>query len=89
MRLSTTTQFKADLKRAKRRGKDISKLRAVVNRLLSAQALDPRQRLHRLSGRWSGYWECHVESDWLLIWEIRDGHTLILIRTGRHVDLFR
>ena len=88
MRLFTTTQFNKDLRRAKRRGRDLDKLWSVVERLLSEHALDPRNRPHRLSGEWSRWWECHIEPDWLLIWDPRDDDALILVRTGSHADLF-
>ena len=87
MRLLTTKRFGRDLKRAKKRGKDLGRLWAVVGRLLRGQALDLRHRRHRLSGAWSGSWECHIEPDWLLIW-IQDDDALVLVRTGTHSDLF-
>ena len=87
MRLLTTTRFERDLKRAGRRGKDLNALWRVVERLLSRQPLDPRHRPHRLSGEWSVCWECHLEPDWLLIWDQRPD-VLILVRTGTHADLF-
>ena len=88
MRLFSTTQFKRDLRRAKRRGKDLDILWAVVERLVSRQPLDIRNRPHRLSGEWSRFWECHIEPDWLLIWDTREDDALVLIRTGSHTDLF-
>ena len=88
MRLLTTTQFKKDLRRAKRRGKKLNKLWSVVERLLSERPLDPRNRPHRLIGEWSRRWECHIEPDWLLIWDSKDEDALILVRTGSHSDLF-
>ena len=88
MRLLTTTQFKRDLRRAKRRGRDLDRLWTIVERLLSEQALDSRNRPHRLSAEWSRCWECHIEPDWLLIWDPRNGDALILVRTGSHADLF-
>ncbi len=87
MCLLTTTQFNRDLRLAKRRGRDLDKLWSVVERLLSEYLLDPRNRPHRLSGEWSSCWECHIEPDWLLIWDPRDD-ALILVRTGSHADLF-
>ena len=87
MRLLTTTRFERDLKRAGRRGKDLDKLWRVVERLLARQPLDPRHRPHRLSGEWSAFRECHLEPDWLLIWDQRP-EVLILVRTGTHADLF-
>jgi mRNA interferase YafQ len=67
MRLLTTNRFEKDLARSRRRGKDLDKLWRIVERLLSRQPLDRRNRLHRLSGDWSACWECHIEPDWLLI----------------------
>ncbi len=69
MRLLTTTRFEKDLKRAVKRGKDMDKLWSVVELLLAKRPLDPRYRPHRLSGDWASFWECHLEPDWLLIWD--------------------
>ena len=87
MRLLTTTRLERDLKRASRRGKNLNKLWRVVERLLARKPLDPRHRPHRLSGEWSACRECHLEPDWLLIWDQRPD-VLILVRTGTHADLF-
>ena len=87
MRLLTTRRFERDLARAKKRGKNLNKLWTVVKRLLDEQPLEARHRPHRLSGNWSGSWECHLEPDWLLIWT-QEADVLILTRTGTHSDLF-
>ena len=87
MRLLTTAQFKKDVRRAAKRGKDLDQLWAVVEKLMSKQPLETRYRHHRLSGRWSRFWECHVGPDWLLIGDERDD-ALTLVRTGSHTDLF-
>ena len=87
MRLLTTRQFEKDLKRGRKRGKNLDTLWSVVERLLSKQPLDPRHRRHRLTGDWFPRWECHIEPDWLLVWEQKND-TLILVRTGTHSDLF-
>ena len=87
MRLLTTKSFERDLKRARKRGKNLAKLQAIVDILLAGKRLPPRCRPHRLSGDWDGFWECHVEPDWLLIWK-QDKDTLILVRTGTHADLY-
>ncbi len=84
---SSTTRFVRDLKRARRRGKDLDKLWRVVEVLSAGSNLEPRHRTHRLSGPWSSHWECHIETDWLLIWTHLDD-TLVLVRTGTHTDLF-
>ena len=72
MRVLTTKQFEKDLKRHRKRGKNLDKLWNVIERLLSKQPLDPRHRRHRLIGDWSACWECHIEPDWLLIWSQKE-----------------
>jgi mRNA interferase YafQ len=86
-RISQRKQFRADLRRQKRRGKDIEELIAVVELLAEQGDLPPAYQPHRLTGDWSGVWECHIEPDWLLIYCVTDEEVL-LIRTGTHVDLF-
>jgi mRNA interferase YafQ len=86
-RIVEQKQFRQDLKRQKRRGKDVEELIAVVELLAEAGALPLGYRPHKLSGEWKGVWECHVEPDWLLIYDVTDKE-LLLIRTGTHLDLF-
>ncbi len=86
-RLRTTSRFDRDLRRVKRRGKNLDLLWAAVERLVRGEPLDRKYRPHTLSGDWASFRECHVEPDWLLIWrETEDA--LILVRTGTHADLF-
>ncbi len=85
--LRTTKQFERDLRRAKRRGKKLDKLWSIVDLLLRGERLPERCRRHRLSGDWERFWECHVEPDWLLIWD-ETAATVVLARTGTHADLF-
>ena len=86
-RLKTTKRFERDLKRTKKRGKQLDKLWAVVEQLLKDEPLEPRHRAHTLSGQWRSFRECHIEPDWLLIWRETEDE-LILARTGTHADLF-
>jgi mRNA interferase YafQ len=86
-RLKTTKRFERDLKRTKKRGKQLDKLWAVVEQLLKDEPLEPRHRAHTLSGQWQSFRECHIEPDWLLIWRETEDE-LILARTGTHADLF-
>jgi mRNA interferase YafQ len=76
-----------DIKRAKKRGKNLDKLWSIVDKLRKFEPLEMRHRPHRLSGNWYGAWECHIEPDWLLIYHITD-KSIILVRTGTHSDLF-
>ena len=84
-----TAQFKKDYKLAERHGLDIVLLDDCIRMLAQGEVLAPVYRDHSLTGRWSGHRECHIESDWLLIYRI-DGKNLILVlaRTGSHSDLF-
>jgi mRNA interferase YafQ len=86
-RLKTTKRFERDLKRVKKRGKQLDKLWFLVERLLNNQPLEARHRVHSLSGQWESFRECHIEPDWLLIWRETE-ETLVLVRTGTHSDLF-
>jgi mRNA interferase YafQ len=81
-------QFRRDIRRAQRRGKDMSKLRDVLSLLIAAEPFPARLKDHPLTGDWGGYRDCHIEPDWLLLYKI-DGNDLILACTGTHADLFK
>ena len=83
-----TAQFKRDLKRQAKRGEDMAKLRGVIQALCDRRPLAAANRDHALGGEWSGWRDCHVGPDWLLIYKV-DGADLKLARTGTHSDLFR
>lgn len=84
-----SNQFKRDLKLARKRGFQIEALRLVVNTLANQQTLDAKYRDHELLGQYSGFRECHVAPDWVLIYRIEDDALeLFLFRTGTHSDLF-
>lgn len=83
-----TRQFERDLKRSKRRGKNLEKLKIIVRTLLAGQSLDPIHRDHRLVGKYLGRRECHLESDWLLIYKVEETR-MIFERMGTHADLFK
>ncbi|MGD0436939.1 MAG: type II toxin-antitoxin system YafQ family toxin [Bryobacteraceae bacterium] len=83
----TGSQFRRDVKRAQKRGKDMTKLRDVVLLLMEGGPLPPRFKDHSLGGEWKAYRDCHIEPDWLLLYKI-DGDDLHLVRIGTHSDLF-
>ncbi len=85
--LVESTAFRKDLKRARRRGYDVAKLVALICKLQLGEALPTANRAHPLKGEWKGYWECHVEPDWLMIYKVTDDEVR-LARTGTHADLF-
>ncbi len=81
--------FKSDYKRAKKRGYDLSKLEQVISMLAGSETLPPKYRDHNLTGNYAGCRECHIEPDWLLVYEVnKDELLLYLLRTGTHSDLF-
>lgn len=85
-----TNQFKKDIKLAKKQGKDIDKLFSVVDILAAGGTLPPKYRDHELSGNYKGCRECHIEPDWLLIYEIDNGLLILMLnRIGNHSELFR
>jgi mRNA interferase YafQ len=63
-----TKQFAGDIKRAQKRNKNLDKFKIIATTLLSGEPLDELHRDHKLIGNYSGRRECHIESDWLLIY---------------------
>ena len=80
-------RFRRDVKRMERRGKEMGKLRAVLDLLIAAAPLPSALKDHPLRGNWSGFRDLHIEPDWLLPYRI-EAEDLILTRTGTHADLF-
>jgi mRNA interferase YafQ len=83
-----TSQFKRDVRRMQRHGRDMEKLRRVLQALVLGEGLSTAHRDHVLAGQYKGTRECHIEPDWLLIYELAESE-IVLIRTGTHSDLFR
>lgn len=81
------TQFRRDVKLAGKRGDDLSKLREAILLLAAGSPLPARYKDRALAGNWTHHRDCHIEPDWLLIYEI-DRNDLYLVRTGTHADLF-
>lgn len=87
--LEQTGQFKKDVKLAKKRGLEMKLLDDVVTFLVEKGKLPQKYKPHKLTGNYKGFWECHIQPDWLLIWEQNETIKLInLARTGSHSDLF-
>lgn len=86
-RVFQRNSFHSDFSRQKKRGKDFPKLDAVVTTLVETGRLDAKRHPHKLHGKYAGLWECHIESDWLLIYDVTE-EKVLLVRTGTHTDLF-
>lgn len=88
MRLIYSSQFKKDYKKIKRQGKDISQLETIIITLLKKEPLLSKYKDHKLSGKWKSFRDCHIEPDWILIYQLTND-ALILERTGSHLELFK
>jgi len=82
-----STRFKKDFKTCVKRGYKMSLLQQAIDTLRTPAQLPLKNKDHNLSGNYSGYRECHIEPDWLLIYKQTDDE-LRLDRTGTHTDLF-
>jgi len=83
-----TRQFERDIKRVRKRGKNLQKFKIITRALIEGNKLDPLHRDQRLVRDYAGRRECHIEADWLLIYKLEEDR-IIFERTGSHTDLFR
>jgi len=83
-----TRQFERDTKRMKKQGKNLDKMKIIICSIAAEEQLDAIHRDHKLLGKWKGRRECHIESDWLLIYMV-DLDRVVFERTGTHSDLFQ
>ena len=83
-----TSRYKKSLKKMLKRGKDIKKIVAVVEMLAKGESLPPQYKDHALVGDLIGTRDCHIENDWVLLYQIKnDILILTLVDTGTHSDL--
>jgi mRNA interferase YafQ len=83
-----SAQFKRDVKRVQKRGKDMARLKVLLTLLIEQSPLPAAYLDHPLRGDWKGYRDAHIEPDWLLLYRV-EGEELHLARTGSHADLYR
>jgi len=88
-KIEYTNRFKKDVIRAVKRGYDISLLENAIDLLQKSGTLPPQYKTHILQGNYAGKYECHLKSDWLMIWDQNDDILkLLFLATGTHSDLF-
>jgi mRNA interferase YafQ len=81
--------FKKQLKLMQRQGRNLSKLREVIDMIIMEEPLPPKNCDHPLHGKWEGSRDCHIEGDWVLIYKLNhEAHAVVFQRTGSHSDLF-
>lgn len=87
-----SNRFKKDFKLCIKRGLPIEKIQLAMRLLEETGSLPPEYRPHKLVGKYTGKWECHINgqnSDWLMVWDQNDTElTLLMLRTGSHSDIF-
>ena len=88
LRLAPSSRFRRDIKRMQKRGRDMGKLKMLVDLLAAEKPLPVSYKAHPLKGSWKPHWDAHIAPDWLLIYLALDG-VLFLERTGTHADLFK
>lgn len=85
LKLRITKSFKKDYLLMKKRGYDISLLDNVVSKLLKGEKLEAKYKDHILKGKYTGLRECHILSDWLLVYRIINSELILeLCYTGTH-----
>lgn len=88
-RISVTNRFKKDIKKCQRRNLPMDKLKEVVRILEEYGTLPSVYKPHKLSGKYTDKWECHILPDWLLVWEQNNEELVLLFtNTGTHSDIF-
>lgn len=88
LKIAYRTKFKDELKKQKKRGKNLQTFFDVAEKLANEEPLDPKYRNHKLTGNFKDRWECHLEPDWLLIY-LKTDEEIFFERTGTHSDLFK
>ena len=71
-----------------KRGKSAEAIKAVIQIVANEDVLDENYKDHALVGDYAGTRECHIEPDWLLIYQPR-ADDIVMVRTGTHSDLFK
>ena len=88
-KLVYTKKFEKDIKRIKKKNKDLTELFDVIDVISKGETLDKKYKDHKLVGNFNNYRECHIENDFLLVYKIeKDKLILILYRTGTHSEIF-
>lgn len=90
-KIYSTAKYRTDLKKIAKAGtKNIQELLDVIDMLAAGKTLPLKYKDHALRGRNKNQRECHIQPDWLLIYEIdEDILILTLLRTGNHANLLR
>lgn len=86
--LKPSSQYKKDYKRFRKNPEKVRKLNEILKMLSNEEPIPEHNYPHMLTGDYKGYMECHIESDYLLIWFDPDTDEIDLVRLGSHSELF-
>ena len=88
--ITTTNRFEKNVEQCKKRGYNMELLRKAISLLAETGTLPATYKPHKLPGKYKGHWECHLQPDWLLVWQQNDTELILLFtNTGTHADLFK
>ena len=89
-RVRYAASFQRDVERCKRKGLNLENLWSVVEILAEEGHVSDEHNPHQLTDEYAGFWECHIDGDWLLVWRQDDKQlTLLFTNTGTHQELFK
>lgn len=84
-----SNRFRKQFRLCMKRGLDMNLINEAMRLLAANGSLPAQYRPHKLSGKFHGIWECHIQPDWLMTWQQNDMElTLLFLQTGTHADLF-
>lgn len=88
LKIKITSQYKKDHKKAQKQGKNLDELKLVISKIAKKGTLPQHYKDHALSGKLRDQRDCHIESDFILLYKIKDDE-LLLVRLGSHSELFK
>lgn len=90
--IHVTKRFRRDYSKLKRSGKKMDSLELVIEMLIDGKTLPLKYRDHALQGEWKHVRDCHIEGDWILLYELGITHdgkeTITFHATDNHENLF-
>ena len=87
--LKSTAEFRKNYRTMEKRGLPMQLLDEAIKKLVMGENLPAKYKDHALKGKWKNFRECHIQPDWLLVYQIiKDTLVLTLSRTGTHSDIF-
>lgn len=87
--LKSTAEFRKNYRTMEKRGLPMQLLDEAIKKLVMGEHLPPKDKDHALKGKWKNFRECHIQPNWLLVYQIiKDTLVLTLSRTGTHSDIF-